>query len=1155
MLYPLIRRWIHRLNNPVRTHAAKVSGYRPQTFSLLSTTLKVQSALLWLLLTSLGSLGLVSSAHVQTGKALAPPPPSIGVVEAKIEQLEDPSLGLNESDRTRALELLRQTLRVIRNTNNTAAESTALQEQLRNAHARIRTLEELIQSASSSTLDPPSQTLGSGELQALLLERETLSTQADQRSAKREEILRNLETNVARLGIDIEDRRRRLSTLRNDLETSVNADETPILSEVRILALRARKSLWETEIRYFEQLLANQQILKNLAFLERDTAKANAERAQRAVDTVRVVLQGQRENKAKIARKAAEATQANVEALPLTIQKIADDNVLYGKQLEELTRREAAIVQQAKDSERQIQALRTDLESIRARVQIVGNSAAITRMLRRRLAELPSLRRARGERRQEINELTDHQIDIEELHRSGATPRLRIEKIQASDPTINVWVLARAEMLLKTQFELIDELEQALIRQISGLSVLDAAEQELAAVAREYRIYIREKLLWARSLPAFGFRDFNALAASGLAPLNFYSGEEQYREFIRALQTHYAKLLLGALSILIIVGIARRSRHRLPELAKPIRRIRTDSFRYTLYALLHSTFIALPLGLFLAWLGWVFSSSPSPLGEALSEGLIACAFFVFTLKLANTLLLEEGLGQRHFHWPDEIRGPLKTMSTWWLWYGTPLVFIIETLTVLEEPALSQGLARPAWVGWMGLMLLSLWNLLRPTGRLYTSLPQITTLALLSSTRFLWVPVILTIPLILGALSLFGYHHTALEFGSYIGTTLWIIIGIVIARSLLLRSLYIVERRLRFGDALKRREEVRLQRAGALENESTDIPDEFEINYQDLGEQARRLLNIATLILGLAGLWLVWGDFVPALRVLDNVTLPISTTEIIDGIEKERSVTLVDVLFAIGALLLTLFAAKNFTGLLEIVLLRRLPLDNGGRYAITTLSKYAIVALGLIITLNAVGLDWSNVQWLVAALSVGLGFGLQEIVANFISGIILLLERPIRPGDVVTIGDMAGTVTRIRIRATTVLNFDRQELLVPNKEFITGRLLNWTLSDQTNRIVIPVGIAYGSDTTQALELLKTIASEHPQVLAEPAPIATFDGFGDNTLNLTLRCYLDSLEFRLSTITELYSRINQCFTEAGIEIAFPQRDVHLSTRNPLEIKLKR
>ena len=1155
MFYASFHRWMHWLHNPARTYPARAIGHRPQTFSLSSTAVQAQSGFLWLLLTWSYSLALAPSVEAQTGKALVLHPPSIEVVEAKIEQIEDPTLALSESDRTKALEILHQTLRVIQDTNNTAAENTALQGQLRNAHARTRALEELIQSASSSLLDPPSQTLNSNELQALLLQREAVSTRADETLAKREEMLRNLETNAARLGIDIEDRRRRLSNLRRDLEIPANADETPLLSEVRILALQARKSLRETEIRYFEQLLANQQILKNLAFLERDAAKASVERAQRGVDTVRSTLQDRRENKAKIARKAAEATQANVEALPSTIQKIADDNVLYGKRLEELTRREAAIVQQTKDSERQIQALRTDLESVRSRVQIVGNSAAIARMLRRRLAELPSLRRARGERRQEINELTDHQIDIEELHRSGETPRLRIERIQASDPTINVWVLAKAEMLLKTQFELLDELEQALMRQISGLSALDTAERELATVAREYRTYIREKLLWARSLPTFSFKDFGTLTSSGLISLNFHGEGERYREFSRALQTHYGKLLLGALSIIAIAGIARRVRRQLPELAKPIRRIRTDYFRYTLYALVQSIFIALPLSLLLAWLGWVFIHSASPLGEALSDGLIACAFFVFTLKFISILLIEEGLGQRHFRWPDEVRKPLRTMSIWWLWYGTPLVFIIETLTLLEEPLLSQGLARPVWVGWMGLMLFSLWRLLHPTGTLHTGLARITTLVPLSSTRFLWVPVILVMPLILGTLSLFGYHHTALEFGSYIGTTLWIIIGIVIARSLLLRSLYIVERRLRFDNALKRREEARLQRAGTTENDSIDIPDEFEINYQDLGEQARRLLNIATLILGLAGLWLVWGDFVPALRVLDNVTLPISTTEIIDGIEKERLVTLTDIFFAIGALLLTLFAAKNFTGLLEIVLLRRLPLDNGGRYAITTLSKYAIVALGLIITLNAIGLDWSNIQWLVAALSVGLGFGLQEIVANFISGIILLLERPIRPGDVITIGDMVGTVTRIRIRATTVLNFDRQELLVPNKELITGRLLNWTLSDQTNRIAIPVGIAYGSDTAQALELLRIIASEHPQVLAEPAPIATFDAFGDNTLNLTLRCYLDSLEFRLSTITELYSRINQRFTEAGIEIAFPQRDVHLSTLSPLEIKLKR
>ena len=136
----------------------------------------------------------------------------------------------------------------------------------------------------------------------------------------------------------------------------------------------------------------------------------------------------------------------------------------------------------------------------------------------------------------------------------------------------------------------------------------------------------------------------------------------------------------------------------------------------------------------------------------------------------------------------------------------------------------------------------------------------------------------------------------------------------------------------------------------------------------------------------------------------------------------------------------------------------------------SIGSYVIVGTGIVAALATLGLKWSQLQWLVAALGVGIGFGLQEIIANFISGLIILFERPIRVGDVVTVGDKDGTVTKIRIRATTILDFDGKELLVPNKEFITGRLLNWTLSDSNVRLVIPVGIAYGSDVEEALRIL-------------------------------------------------------------------------------------
>jgi potassium efflux system protein len=128
-------------------------------------------------------------------------------------------------------------------------------------------------------------------------------------------------------------------------------------------------------------------------------------------------------------------------------------------------------------------------------------------------------------------------------------------------------------------------------------------------------------------------------------------------------------------------------------------------------------------------------------------------------------------------------------------------------------------------------------------------------------------------------------------------------------------------------------------------------------------------------------------------------------------------------------------------------------------------------------------------------------------------------------------------------------------LVPNKEFITGRLLNWTLSDQLNRVVIPVGIEYGSDTRKALALLSEAAAEHPLVLDDPEPMITFEGFGDNALNLVLRCYLETLDFRLAAISELHQAIDDKFRAAGIGIAFPQRDIHLRSAEPIEIRMRR
>ena len=197
--------------------------------------------------------------------------------------------------------------------------------------------------------------------------------------------------------------------------------------------------------------------------------------------------------------------------------------------------------------------------------------------------------------------------------------------------------------------------------------------------------------------------------------------------------------------------------------------------------------------------------------------------------------------------------------------------------------------------------------------------------------------------------------------------------------------------------------------------------------------------------------------------------------------------------------------------------------------------------------DQIGIGWSQVQWLAAAITVGLGFGLQEIFANFVSGIILLFERPVRVGDTVTVGGISGTVTRIQMRATTITDWDRKELIIPNNEFVTGQIINWTLTDAILRVRIHVGIARGSDTETARRLLLQCAEQNERILDDPAPQALFCSFGDSSLEFELRAFIPKIDHLVPARHELHNAIDQAFREAKIEIAFPQRDLNIRNIN--------
>ncbi len=256
-----------------------------------------------------------------------------------------------------------------------------------------------------------------------------------------------------------------------------------------------------------------------------------------------------------------------------------------------------------------------------------------------------------------------------------------------------------------------------------------------------------------------------------------------------------------------------------------------------------------------------------------------------------------------------------------------------------------------------------------------------------------------------------------------------------------------------------------------------------------------------------------------------------------------SISLGDVL-ALAVTIWAAFLVSRFVRFaLEEDVYPRLPMGRGLPYAISSLLHYVILLLGFMVAIGAMGVDLNRVTLLTGAFGVGVGFGLQTIVNNFVSGVILLLERPIQVGDAIQMSDLDGEVRRIGIRSTTVHTWRGAEVIVPNATLISGNLTNWTLSDRTRRLELPIGVAYGTDPERVMALLTETAAAVPGVLAKPAPLALFQSFGDSALNFELRAWTDHFEEWSLIRSHIAVAVNNRLTAEGIAIPFPQRDVNL------------
>jgi len=261
-----------------------------------------------------------------------------------------------------------------------------------------------------------------------------------------------------------------------------------------------------------------------------------------------------------------------------------------------------------------------------------------------------------------------------------------------------------------------------------------------------------------------------------------------------------------------------------------------------------------------------------------------------------------------------------------------------------------------------------------------------------------------------------------------------------------------------------------------------------------------------------------------------------------------SVSLWDVLLFGLVLWVTVLVSRAVRFVLDEDVLPPLALPRGVPGTVSTLVYYLLLTLGFVFAVGAVGLDLSRLTLLAGAFGIGIGFGLQNIVNNFVSGLILKFERPIAVGDVIELDTMMGTTQRIGIRSSTIRTFAGAEVIVPNADLVAGRVVNWTLSDRRRRIEIAVGVSYGSDPRRVLELLAAVAGEHPKVLDDPAPTVLFKRFGDSALEFELRCWTGDFDQWVLVSSEVTTAIHAALKGAGIEIPFPQRDLHLRTVAP-------
>lgn len=1077
----------------------------------------------------------------------APAAATIPALESRLQRIrESKEMDVPQRDElvgtyTKAIELLRAADEFAARRADWVKISQTAPAELERVRGELQTIENEGQSGTLSTVSSAGgltrmqQSLAKAESDRdhRRQERDDLTNESERRADRRHEI-------AVRDGeIEAELREVDEALDRDSDDDDDEEDEAALLARQTLLQAR-RKALNHEQEMSREELLAFE-ATADLVTAQADLAAVRLQAAEDLLDAWQKAVNDFRRSEADRLHARTRERAATVHP---ALRPMADGNVELAAGRRDLALRIEETIAESEAANTRLVELQEQFEKVSDRARKIGFTEAIGLLLRTNRAALSVIdealrnKHARAADVSQLNVLlSDYEDQRSKLADLNARVRVEMASLRSTIPDAEL-PAAQSDLreLLETRRSCLDALIRDTSRYVDELMELETIERQLVVCVREFSAFSDEHSLWIRSTGFPQAADAGRLRAAAdwlVKPAHWRKAGQAFYDDARSHVGLYAAfgLLLSALAL----GRWRLRRHKSGRNTSAVRGALTwnAAAGQAAIALLKAAWWPLVM----TFIGARLSAAPQAdeFIAALARSLNAIALPWLMVGYVGTMTRNHQASASFFRASDRQSKAGRIAIRQGMSVALPLLFVVLMSESQAGESPRNTIGRLAFVLLMGVFAGTVWRLGRTAERasLAPANGRQNRRRMRSAGALRWSIVV--IPFVFAAASITGYHHTAIQLTWRLLETLGFVVALASVHAI--GSLWM--RSSSRGPATDGDSDKAAAMA-AVVNETCDgivvQPAAPSETVHIPRNRVQRLVRLTTLVSFLFGAAVIWSGVFPALKFLRSVELwpqPFRWVDPAMAVEEAaKIVTLAGLLAAVGIAALTLAAARNIRAALELTIFRRIAMDTGARYAVTAICRYVIGVAGLFASCAHLGIGWAQLNWLVAAMTVGLGFGMQEIFANFVSGLILLFERPVRIGDIVSVEGVTGTVSRIRIRATTITDGDMRELIVPNKELITGRVINWTLSNTVARMTISVRTAHGVDPDKARNLLLSVAAQHPLVLKQPPPNALFDEFSDKTQNFTLRVYMASCEVYPQLRHELLTGIQRSFRQAGI-----------------------